>query len=291
MVIRLASNGKYNVTEFVTCHNHGLGAAAASDLVMESLTEIYQDYRVGLVDKSPDDSTGKQSLIEDHATSSYLEARSWRRHKRKVPHYGDVGASLEYLQKMQHDSPSFFYAIKSDEDGNLTNFLWADSKSIMDFAHFGDVVCLDSGYALQGYGRPVALFTGLNHHKQTVIFGTALLYDESFEAFRWLFDTFKLAMNGILPRTLLTDRSPVISEAVATSWPATTHRYCVWQIYQNALQQLSHAFHGSRNLQCNFKRCLFNCDDVAKFLMAWREMLANYDLEDNQWLADLFALK
>lgn len=291
LVIRLASNGKYNVTEFVTCHNHGLGGAAASDLVMESLTEIYQDYRVGLVDKSPDDPAGKQSLIEDHATSSCLEARSWRRYKRKVPHYGDVGASLEYLQKMQHDNPSFFYAIKSDEDGNLTNFLWADSKSIMDFAHFGDVVCLDSGYALQGYGRPVALFTGLNHHKQTVIFGTALLYDESFEAFRWLFDTFKLAMNGILPRTLLTDRSPVISEAVATSWPGTTHRYCVWQIYQNALQQLSHAFHGSRNLQCSFKRCLFDCDDEAEFLMAWREMLANYGLEDNQWLADLFALK
>lgn len=292
MVIRLASNGKYNVTEFVTLHNHGLGAAANSDLVMEPLaTGSYQDYGVDLVDKSPDDSVGKENIIKDHTTSNYLDARSWKRYKCKVPHYGDVGATLEYLQKMQHDNPSFFYAIKSDEDGNLTNFLWADSKSIMDFAHFGDAVCLDSGYALQGYGRPVALFTGLNHHKQTVIFGTALLYDENFEAFRWLFDTFKMAMNGILPKTLLTDRSPVMSEAVATSWPATTHRYCVWQIYQNALQQLSQAFHGSKTLEYNFKRCLFDCDDEAEFLIAWREMLENYDLADNQWLADLFALK
>jgi zinc finger SWIM domain-containing protein 3 len=292
MVIRLASNGKYKVTELVTFHNHGLGAAAASDIVMESLTaENYQDYGVNMVDKSPDDSIGKQILIEDHATSKYLEARSWKRYQCYVPHYGDVGATLEYLQKMQHDNPSFFYAIKPDEDGNLTNFLWADSKSIMDFAHFGDVVCLDSGYALQGYGRPVALFTGLNHHRQTVIFGTALLYDESFEAFRWLFDTFKMAMNGILPKTLLTDRSPAISEAVATSWPVTTHRYCVWQIYQNALQQLSQAFHGSRSLGYNFKRCLFDCEDEVEFLMAWREMLEKYDLEDNQCLADLFALK
>uniref|UniRef100_A0ACD5V1E1 Uncharacterized protein n=3 Tax=Avena sativa TaxID=4498 RepID=A0ACD5V1E1_AVESA len=289
MVIRLASNGKYNVTEFVTFHNHGLGAAADSD---QSLTSgSYQDYAVDLVDKLPDDSASKQNIIKDHATSSYLKARGWKRYKRKVPHYGDVGATLEYLQKMQRDNPSFFYAIKSDEDGNLTNFLWADSKSIMDFAHFGDVVCLDSGYALQGYGRPAALFTGLNHHKQTVIFGTALLYDESFEAFKWLFDTFKMAMNGILPKTLLTDRSPVMCEAVATSWPAITHRYCVWQIYQNALQQLSQAFHGSRTLECNFKRCLFDHEDEAEFLMAWREILENYGLEDNQWLADLFALK
>jgi hypothetical protein len=96
----------------------------------------------------------------------------------------DVGATLEYLQMMQHNNPPFYYAVNSDEDGNFTNFFWADSRSIMDFDHFGDVVCLDSGYALQGYGRPLALFTGLNHHKQTVIFGAALLYDESNEAFR-----------------------------------------------------------------------------------------------------------
>lgn len=292
MVIRLASNGKYNVTEFVTFHNHGLGAAAASDLVMTSLAAgSYQDCGVDLYDESLDDCYGKQNLIKEDATSNCLEGRSWKRYKCKVPHYGDVGATLEYLQKMQHDNPSFFYAVKSDEDGNLTNFLWADSKSIMDFTHFGDVVCLDSGYAVQGYGRPIALFTGLNHHRQTVIFGTALLYDESFEAFRWLFDTFKMAMNSTHPKTLLTDRSAVISEAVAVSWPETAHRFCVWQIYQNALQQLSQAFHGSRTLEYNFKRCLFDCEDEAEFLMAWREMLENHDLKDNQWLADLLAVK
>lgn len=293
MVVRLASNGKYHVTEFVTFHNHQLGAAAASDLVMTSQsTENDQDDGVDLVDRLPDDSIHRQNLISENAIPNSLEGRSCKRYKcTKVPHHGDVGATLEYLQKMQHDNPSFFYAVKSDEDGNLTNFLWADSKSIMDFVHFGDVVCLDSGYAWQGYGRPLALFTGLNHHKQTVIFGAALLYDESTEAFRWLFDTFKMAMNGTQPKTLLTDRSAAISEAVAASWAATAHRYCVWQIYQNALQQLSQALHGSRTLEYNFKRCLFDCEDEAEFLTAWREMLEKYDLEDNQWLADLFSLK
>ncbi|KQK15751.1 protein FAR1-RELATED SEQUENCE 5 [Brachypodium distachyon] len=292
MVIRLASDVKYHVTEFVTFHNHQLGAAAASDLVMASQsTGNGQENGVDLADISPDDSIDEQNLMKDYVTSNCLGGRSQKRYKCKVPHHGDVGATLEYLQKMQHDNPSFFYAVKSDGDGNLTNFVWVDSKSIMDFVHFGDVVCLDSGYAVQGYGRPVALFIGLNHHKQTVIFGAALLYDESFEAFRWLFDTFKMAMNGTHPKTLLTDRSSVISEAVAASWPATAHRYCVWQIYQNALQQLSHAFHGSRTLEYDFKRCLFDCEDEAEFLAAWREMLEKYDLEDNQWLKDLFALK
>ncbi|CAL5086113.1 unnamed protein product [Urochloa decumbens] len=293
MVIRLGTNGRYQVTEFVTFHNHQLGAEAASDLVMASQsTENDQEDGVDLADRSPDDSVHKQNLINGVATLNSLEGRSCKRYKcTKTPHYGDVGATLEYLQKMQHDNPSFFYAIKSDENGNFTNFFWADSKSIVDFVHFGDVVCFDSGYALQGYGRPLALFTGLNHHKQTVIFGAALLYDESNEAFRWLLDTFKMAMNGTHPKTLLTDRSAAISEAIAATLPATAHRYCVWQIYQNALQQLSQAFHGSKTLECNFKRCLFDCEDEDEFLTAWKEMLEKYDLEDNQWLADLFSIK
>ncbi|EEE67416.1 hypothetical protein OsJ_24749 [Oryza sativa Japonica Group] len=208
MVIRLTSNGKYHVTEFVTFHNHQLGATVPSDLVATSQsTETGQDDGLDLVDGSADANIHRQNLIIGNIMATSLE-------------------------------------VKSDDDGNLTNFLWSDSKSIMDFVHFGDVVCLDSTYALQGYGRPLALFTGVNHHKQTVIFAAALLYDESVEAFRWLFDTFKMAMNGTQPKTLLTDRSDAISEGVAASWPATAHRYCVWQIYQNALQQLSQAFHG-----------------------------------------------
>ncbi|XP_052162797.1 protein FAR1-RELATED SEQUENCE 5-like [Oryza glaberrima] len=293
MVIRLTSNGKYHVTEFVTFHNHQLGATVPSDLVATSQsTETGQDDGLDLVDGSADANIHRQNLIIGNIMATSLEGRSNKRFKcTKVPHYGDVGATLEYLQKMQHDNPSFFFAVKSDDDGNLTNFLWSDSKSIMDFVHFGDVVCLDSTYALQGYGRPLALFTGVNHHKQTVIFAAALLYDESVEAFRWLFDTFKMAMNGTQPKTLLTDRSDAISEGVAASWPATAHRYCVWQIYQNALQQLSQAFHGSKTLDYCFQKCLFDCEDEPEFLTAWREMLEKYDLEDNQWLADLFSLK
>ena len=40
------------------------------------------------------------------------------------------------------------------------------------------------------------MFVGVNHHKQTIIFGVALLYDETFETFMWLFDSFKKVMFG-----------------------------------------------------------------------------------------------
>ncbi|MGV7959431.1 hypothetical protein PJP14_29455, partial [Mycobacterium kansasii] len=84
---------------------------------------------------------------------------------------------------MQVDDPSFFYAIQVDEDDQITNMFWTDTKSIMDYNVFGDVVCFDTTYRINSYGRPFVPFIGVNHHKQTIIFGGALLYDETIESF------------------------------------------------------------------------------------------------------------
>lgn len=52
----------------------------------------------------------------------------------------------------------------------------------------------DTTYKLNKEGRPLALFVGVNHHKLSMVFGVALLYDEICESlcesFVWLFDTF-----------------------------------------------------------------------------------------------------
>jgi hypothetical protein len=58
---------------------------------------------------------------------------------------------------------------------------------IMDYGYFGDVVSLDTTYCTNGANRPLALFSGFNHHRGTIIFGSALLYDETAESFKWLF--------------------------------------------------------------------------------------------------------
>jgi zinc finger SWIM domain-containing protein 3 len=183
--------------------------------------------------------------------------------------------------------PSFFYAMKSDENDIVTNIFWADAKSITDFMYFGDVACLDTGYRVHGYHRPFAIFTGLNHHKQSIIFGSALMYDESSNAFKWLFEIFKIAMNGEVPKTILTDRAEEITDAISLNLPSSAHRYCVWQIFRNALEQLSQAFHGPRTLGFDFSKGLFDCEG-EEFLASWNEMLEKYDLKDNKWLLNLF---
>ena len=76
-----------------------------------------------------------------------------------------------------------------DVDDQITNIFWADPKMVVDYDLFGDVVCFDTTYQANKNHRPLAPIIGVNHHRQTVVFRTALFYDETAKTFSWLFRT------------------------------------------------------------------------------------------------------
>ncbi|KAG1331884.1 protein FAR1-RELATED SEQUENCE 4 [Cocos nucifera] len=272
MAIKITSSGKYRVTEFVSDHNHQL--AAPLDIQMLKSQK--------LLTKVQTTDCEKASLIPA-GYKNYLRTK-----RSKDMRVGDAGALLEYLQKMKGDNPSFYYAIQVDEYDQLTNVFWADAKSMIDYHYFGDVVCFDTTYKANNYGRPFSLFIGVNHHKQTVIFSAAFLYDETVESFKWLFKTFKAAMSGKQPKTILTDRCAAISDAIGAVWPDTTQHCCVWQIYQHAVKHLAHVFEGSETFARDFSQCIYDFEDDEEFLAAWNSMLEKYNLKDNEWLTKLY---
>ncbi|KAH6762302.1 hypothetical protein C2S52_019735 [Perilla frutescens var. hirtella] len=160
-----------------------------------------------------------------------------------------------------------------------------------DYSHFGDVVSFDTTYRKNNEGRPIALFVGVNHHKQTVIFGAALLYDETFLTFEWLFDTFTIAMREKKPTTILTDQDAAMAKALASTWPETHHRLCIWHIYQNAAIHLSGVFSQFKDFAKDFGACVYDFEEEEEFIDAWNKMLSKYALADNTWLRRLFGLK
>ncbi|KAJ7960404.1 Protein FAR1-RELATED SEQUENCE like [Quillaja saponaria] len=111
----------------------------------------------------------------------------------------DAQNLLEYFKKMQAENPGFFYAIQLDEDNRMSNVFWADARSRAAYNHFGDAVTLDTTYRVNRYRVPFAPFTGVNNHGQTILFGCALLLDDSEGSFVWLFKTFLTAMNDRHP--------------------------------------------------------------------------------------------
>ncbi|XP_065628392.1 protein FAR1-RELATED SEQUENCE 5-like [Quercus suber] len=203
----------------------------------------------------------------------------------------DGPVMMEFFHKMQLADPSYFYSIQVDDDGQIMNIFLADARSIIDYGNFGDVICFDTTYRTNRYERPFAPFVGVNHHKQSIIFGAALLYDETIESFKWLFETFLTAMLGKQPKTILTDQSATMAKAITEVFPKSNHRLCVWHIYQNAAKNLHHVFHSSKQFAKDFTDCLDEYEDEDEWLVSWDYMLKEYGLTDNKWLRSIFDVK
>lgn len=79
------------------------------------------------------------------------------------------------------------------------------------------ILVFDTSYIANDYDRLFALFIGVNHHEQAVIFGAALIYNESREFSELLFETFQSAMSGKLLKTVLIDKCAAIGDAAAAT--------------------------------------------------------------------------
>ncbi|XP_062212911.1 protein FAR1-RELATED SEQUENCE 5-like [Phragmites australis] len=115
---------------------------------------------------------------------------------------GNTQILLDALTVKQSEDPSFVYAIQLDEKERLTNCFCTDARSVVDYSYFGYAVTLETTYRSSGFDLLFVAFLGVNHHKQVIIFGAALLLDESVESFTWLLRTFLAAMSGRQPKTI-----------------------------------------------------------------------------------------
>ncbi|PSS16368.1 Protein FAR1-RELATED SEQUENCE like [Actinidia chinensis var. chinensis] len=290
---------QFDVVEFNPVHNHIV--STPSKIHLHKSHRKFGVAQVAIADMANDCGIAPKATVAFMARQvggrenlGFIpqDYKNYLRSKRTVQmKIGDTGGVLEYLQKMQLQDPNFFYAIQVDEDDLITNIFWADAKMMADYAHFGDVVSFDTTYRKNKDGRPFAMFLGVNHHKQTVVFGAALLYAEDADSFIWLFDTFAKAMGGKTPKTILTDQDSAMAKALATQWPETIHRLCIWHIYQNAASKLSGVFAIFQDFSKDFSKCIYDYEDEDEFISAWNAMLERYNLQDNDWLKRMFNQK
>ncbi|CAL9764090.1 unnamed protein product, partial [Musa acuminata subsp. burmannicoides] len=298
MTIKITKNGRYRVSEFMPKHNHPLVIPSKAHLfrwrwrrgMLKSQADLVDlDDEFGAVSETMEEQIDAPRDSCRDPTFTSVNCKNYIPSKRTNDvRIGDVGAMMQYFHEKQIADPSFYYALQLDRDDQIANVFWTDAKSIVDFEYFGDVVCFDTSYKTSDYGRPFAPFIGVNHHKQAIIFGAAMLYDETEESFKWLFQTFKDAMNGKQPKVILTGQSKMMSNALAATWPGTTHRLCVWQLYNDATMYLNFIFQGSKTFSRDFSKCIYDYEDEEEFLSGWQTLLQSYDLHANEWLASLY---
>jgi zinc finger SWIM domain-containing protein 3 len=235
MIIKLDKrNSKYRVVQFEETHNHAFviqecahmlpsqrkispSQAAEIDLVEESGIPLKLAYEL-----MGREVGGRESLgFIKQDQKNYLRSK-----RQKKLAYGEAGSLLKYFQNQALENPSFFYALQLDSDEQITNVFWADARMILDYGLFRDVVSFDTTYRTNEANRPFGVFVGFNHHWETVIFGAALIYDETFDSFTWLFETFLKAMSNKAPKSFFTDQDDAMAKACALVMPNTYHRLC-----------------------------------------------------------------
>ena len=110
-----------------------------------------------------------------------------------------------------------------------------------DYAYFGDVVSFDTTFGTNKESRPFGVFVGFNHFRETMVFGAVLMYDETFESFKWLFETFLKAHNGKQPKIIYTDQDAAMGKTVKEVFLEAWHGLCTFHIMQNVVKHLAEA--------------------------------------------------
>ncbi|XP_057760002.1 protein FAR1-RELATED SEQUENCE 5-like [Arachis stenosperma] len=113
-----------------------------------------------------------------------------------------------------------------DVGKRLENLFWCDGTSCYDYSVFGDVLGFDAMYVHNKYKCPLVIFSGVDHHIRTVVFGCAILSNESEGSYVWLLRSFLEAMKGKQPKSVITDGDLTIKSAVSTVFPGAHHRLC-----------------------------------------------------------------
>ncbi|XP_050281816.1 protein FAR1-RELATED SEQUENCE 5-like [Quercus robur] len=208
--------------------------------------------------------------------------------RRKLLQDGDAQGMYKYFIEQQCKNPGFVYAVEVDENGCMGNCFWADARSRIAYQYFGDVVTFDATYQTNTYKMPFVPFTGVNHHHQSVMFGCALLVNETTESYTWLLKTWLNAMLGNPPSTIITDDDKAMAKAIANVLPNVTHRLCMWHILQKVPDQLSHIYNKYPYFQGEFHHCIHDTLTIEEFELGWSKIMENYGLGDNDWLGNLY---
>ncbi|XP_057421165.1 protein FAR1-RELATED SEQUENCE 5-like isoform X2 [Lotus japonicus] len=292
----VTKDGVWKVTKLVMDHNHDFVPPQQRHLLrsMRKLSEggliksiVNGDIKVTNVRSYLGEEVGGVDelgiTMKDVHNHVYTE-------KPKLIEAGDAQSLLNQLQSRQAQDAMFYYSVQLDQESRLTNVFWRDGKSKVDYDCFGDVVVFDTTYRTNKYNLICAPFVGVNHHWQNVMFGCALLSDETSASFTWLFKVFLESMGNKQPKTIFTDQDAAMGKAIEEVMPNTIHQLCLSHVAKTAPSHLGN-LNSNHKFQSLFRKCMSGCDSKEEFESTWNEMVNEYQLHDHQWLSSMFKIR
>ncbi|CAJ2670018.1 unnamed protein product [Trifolium pratense] len=188
---------------------------------------------------------------------------------------GEATVIQDFFRNEALSKPSFYYDIQVDAAEDIASIFWADGIMQLDYALFGDVISFDTTYRTNNQYRPLAAFMGFDNHRTSVLFGAALLYDETAATFDWLFTTFLKCMSNKKPQSIYTDQATALLKSVPNIFEGVFHGLCSWHMAENAKKNL-----GSRANSAFF--------DELNILISHVETESDFDYNWDQMMKTCF---
>lgn len=192
---------------------------------------------------------------------------------------------VKYFQNKQTSDPTFFFTFDGEE--TLECIFWADGRSIASYLEFEDAVSFDVTYRTNKFALPFAPFTGVNHHRQSTLFGCALLSDETEDSFVWLFEQWLKCMCNKAPTVIITDQDHAIGNAINKVFPRTRHRYCSWHVDKHVMERLNLMHSSNQDFHVDY-RAWFYSRSIQESETRWEELKDQYGLAENKWLMNMY---
>ncbi|RDX91581.1 Protein FAR1-RELATED SEQUENCE 6, partial [Mucuna pruriens] len=291
--LRLVESNRWRVDEVKLEHNHSFDPERAQNSkshkrmdnrakrkvepTLDYEVRTIKLYRMPVVDAS---GYGSSNSTEG-GTSNNINCS--RRLKLKK---GDSELISNYFCRIQLMNPNFFYVMDLNDDGQLRNVFWIDSRSRAAYSYFGDVVAFDSTCLSNNYEIPLVAFVGVNHHGKSVLLGCGLLADETFETYIWLYRAWLTCMTGRPPQTIITNQCKALQSAIAEVFPRAHHRICLSQVMQRILGCFVQ-FQEYEAFQMALTKVIYDSKTVDEFERAWDDLTQHFGIRNHEKLQTL----
>ncbi|GMI71306.1 FAR1-related sequence 5 [Hibiscus trionum] len=198
MIRFTVQDNHWTVTHFISEHNHELATPSKRHLLRsarsfptEKANVISLMVSVGIRPTYVYSYMSNEACGTENVGFTRRDCYNYiNKQKTMVIEAGDGQSLLNHFKVRASEDPMFFYTVQVDQENRLTNFFWRDGRSRIDYDCFGDILVFDTTYRTNRYNLICAPFVGINHHRQTIMFGYAFLLDETTASFTWLFKSF-----------------------------------------------------------------------------------------------------
>ncbi|GKC13003.1 FAR1-related sequence 5-like protein [Tanacetum coccineum] len=203
----------------------------------------------------------------------------------------DAQMLVDKMCKRKLHVPEFCFEYHTLPSKELVRLFWADETIKCNYVAFGDVVSFDATFDTNKYGYKFVPFTGVDHHQKCVTFGAALLSDETTESFCCMLEAF-LKTHKKQPPFAVTDQDGALRNAVVKMFPESHHRLCMWHITQKLPGKVLGDLAADTKFRKDFHKLVWNVYIGPEvFEQRWDDMITRYNLHDNKWLSDMYAIR